>query len=158
MPVLSLNSGLVMLLRVSLRELGKLHLEACVSSQHSSVCVCWSYKQCQNLFSLPHGHIEFLSIGVMEWSERASGLPLPCLPVQSSAPSLRCMVTSAQPAPGQHPLAVQRVQDQTETLHMEAENHRLLVDASPPQTVTLSKRPVCLPGNAFGKRSNSAYD
>lgn len=59
----------------------------------------------------------------MEWSETASDLPLPCLPVQSSALSLWGTLTSAQRAPGQHPLAVQRVQDQTEPLHMGAKNH-----------------------------------
>lgn len=52
MPVLSLDSGLVML-QVSLRELDKFFLEACLSIHCTSVRVCWSYKGCQDLFTLP---------------------------------------------------------------------------------------------------------
>lgn len=52
MPVWSLDSCLVML-QVSLHELDKLHLEACLSIKCSSIWVCWSYKGCQDLFSLP---------------------------------------------------------------------------------------------------------
>lgn len=52
MPVWCLDSGLVML-QVSLSELDKLHLDACLSIKCSSVWVCWSYKGYQNLFTLP---------------------------------------------------------------------------------------------------------
>lgn len=77
----------------------------------------------------------------MEWSEKANDLPLPCLPVQSSALSMT--LTPAQCSSGQHPPAVQRVQGQTDTLHMGAKNHWLLVDISPPHELyTLQKTSV----------------
>lgn len=136
MPVLSLDRGLVML-QVSLRELDKLHLEACLSIP---VWVCCSYKECQNLFSVPQWQIEFLSLGVVEWWETASDLQ--CL-------VHLCKVQLCGACSPLHSVPLVSIHWQfkgagPETLHFGAKYHWLLVDVSPPHELLSFPKDQCM--------------